>query len=178
MVWYYKPATDPKNICIVGAGPAGLAAAIIASLRGHKVTLFEKDTKIGGKLQLASRIPGKEEFIGLLEWYNTMLSEAKVKLFLGSSPSFKDLLEFDHIILATGVKPNIPQIEGLDQSSIVTYNELIWDESDTECTTFAIVGAGDIGFDVAEYLSQKGDSLTLDINFWKKHWGVTDPETY
>ncbi len=174
----YKPAANPKKICIVGAGPAGLAAAITASLRGHKVTLMEKDTKIGGQLQLASRIPGKEEFIGLLEWYKTMLYEVKVKLVLGSSPDYKDLLEFDHIILATGVKPNIPQIEGLDQSNVVTYNELIWDKFDTECTTFAIVGAGGIGFDVAEYLSQEGDSPTLDIDSWKKHWGITDPEKH
>ena len=144
-----------------------MAAAITASFRGHKVTLIEKDTKIGGQLQLASKIPGKEEFIGLLEWYKTMLSEVKVKIVLGSSPDYKDLLEFEHIILATGVKPNIPQIEGLDQSSVVTYNELIWDKFDTECTTFAIVGAGGIGFDVAEYLSQEGDSPTLDIDSWK-----------
>ena len=174
----YDSATVPKNICIVGAGPTGLAAAITASLRGHKVTLFEKDTKIRGQLQLASRIPGKEEFIGLLEWYKTMLSEFKVKIVLGSSPDYKDLLEFDYIILVTGVKPNIHQIKGLDQSNVVTYNVLIWDEFDTEFKTFAVVGAGGIGFDVAEYLSQEGDSPTLDIDSWKKHWGVTDPETH
>ena len=174
----FSPSTDSKNICIVGAGPAGLATAITASMRGHEVTLFEKDTNIGGQLQLASRIPGKEEFIGLLEWYKTMLSEAKVKLVLGTNPNHKDLLEFDHIILATGVKPNIPDIKGMDRPNVVTYNQLICNEYDTECTTFAIVGAGGIGFDVAEYLSQEGDSLTLDIDSWKKHWGITDPELH
>ena len=174
----YEPTSEQKDICIVGAGPAGLAAAITASLRGHKVTLFEKDTKIGGQLNLACRIPGKEEFIGLLEWYNTMLREQGVKVVLRTKPVFRDLLEFDHIIIATGVKPNIPDIEGLDLSSVVTYNELIWDEFDTECSTFAIIGAGGIGFDVAEYLSQEGHSPTLNIDSWKKHWGVSDPETH
>ena len=172
----YEQATEPKSICIVGAGPAGLSAAITASLRGHSVTLFDKDTKIGGQLQLASRIPGKEEFIGLLDWYKTMLSEAGVKLQLGTSPNYQELLKFDHIILATGVKPNIPAIKGLDYPSVVTYNDLIWDNYDTECKSFAIVGAGGIGFDVAEYLSQDGKSPTLNIETWKKHWGVTDPE--
>ncbi len=174
----YEPTSDPKNICIVGAGPAGLSAAITASQIGHKVTLFERDSRIGGQLQLASRIPGKEEFIGLLEWYKTMLDEVGVNVILGTSPNYKELLDFDHIILATGVKPYIPDIEGLDQPSVVTYNDLIWDQFDTKCTNFAIVGAGGIGFDVAEYLSQEGDSPTLDTDSWKKHWGVTDPETH
>jgi 2,4-dienoyl-CoA reductase (NADPH2) len=167
----YTPATAPKRIAVVGAGAGGMMAAIVAAERGHAVTLWEKAAEVGGQLNLARRIPGKEEFHGLVAWFARRLSETGVDLRLNSAPEAGELRGFDEVIVATGVTPRNPGIPGQDRA--LGYAEVL--RGAAVGRRVAIVGAGGIGFDVAEFLVQAGDSPTLHPDLWRREWGIGDP---
>ncbi|MEY8828115.1 FAD-dependent oxidoreductase [Sedimentitalea sp. XS_ASV28] len=163
-----------KRIAIVGAGPAGLSTAITAAERGHDVTLFDRASEIGGQLNMAKQIPGKEEFWGLVDWYRTMVSDLGVKTKLGHEVAAADLDGFDEIIIATGVTPRDPKIPGQDAPNVVSYIDVLRDKAEVG-ERVAVIGAGGIGFDVSEYLAHEGSSPTEDLPLWMQEWGVSDP---
>ncbi|MET4128704.1 NADPH-dependent 2,4-dienoyl-CoA reductase [Roseovarius sp. MBR-6] len=169
------PTDTPKRIAVVGAGPAGLSAAIAAAGRGHDVTLFDKAQQIGGQLNMAKEVPGKEEFHGLVDWFGVMLAESGVTLRLGRVVGADDLADFEEVIVATGVSPRDPGIPGQDGPNVVTYIDVLRGTAKVG-KRVAVVGAGGIGFDVAEYLVHEGESPTEDIALWRTEWGVDDPE--
>ncbi|MBD3679923.1 MAG: NADPH-dependent 2,4-dienoyl-CoA reductase [Rhodobacteraceae bacterium] len=172
----YGPTNAPKRIAVVGAGPAGLTAAMVAAGRGHKVTLFDKADAIGGQLNMAKVIPGKEEFHGLIDWFGTMIEKTGVELRLGQEVSEGDLGDFDEVIIATGVKPRVPGIPGEDGPNVLGYIDVLRGKAPVG-KKVAIIGAGGIGFDVAEYVVHEGESPTENLDLWKTEWGVSDPET-
>jgi len=165
-----SPTQDEKNIAIVGAGPAGLAAAITAASRGHNVTLFEADNKIGGQFNIAKQVPGKEEFGETLRYYQRQIEVTGVNLQLNTRVSAADLTAFDHVLLATGILPNTPDIAGIDNAMVMNYLDVLRDKK-TVGKRVAIIGAGGIGFDTAEYLSHQGPSSALDKEAFAKEWG-------
>jgi 2,4-dienoyl-CoA reductase (NADPH2) len=164
----------PKSIAIVGAGPAGLATALVADERGHDVTLFDRADQVGGQLNMAKKVPGKEEFIGLVDWYDRMVAASDIDLQLGNEVSADDLVGFDEVIVATGVSPRDPGIKGQDSDKVLSYIDVLRDGAPVG-DKVAIIGAGGIGFDVAEFLTQAGESPTLNLDEWLAEWGVTDP---
>lgn len=170
----YSPASVRKKIAVVGAGPAGMMAALVADQRGHKVTLFEKDAVIGGQLNMARVIPGKEEFHGLVDWFATMLRESGVDLRLNTVADASALAGFDEVIVATGVTPRDPGIPGQTGPNVLGYIDVLRGKAPVG-KRVAVVGAGGIGFDVAEYVTHSGVSPTLDLETWKREWGVGDP---
>ena len=171
-----RPVTVSRRIAVVGAGPAGLAAATTLAERGHAVTLFEAADAIGGQFNLAKIIPGKEEFEETLRYFGERLRETGVTLRLGTRAT-ADILaagSFDEVLLATGVLPRDPQIPGQDHPSVVSYLEVL-NGSRSVGRRVAIIGAGGIGFDVAEFLAHDGPSTALDRDAWRREWGVGDP---
>jgi 2,4-dienoyl-CoA reductase (NADPH2) len=170
----YAPSPAPKRIAVVGAGPAGMMSALVAAWRGHRVTLFERAAEIGGQLTMARVIPGKEEFHGLVAWFGTMLGRAGVDLRLGTEPSAADLHGFDEVVVATGVVPRDPGIPGQESPNVLSYVDVLRSRAPVG-DRVAIVGAGGIGFDVAEFLVHRGTSPTEDLELWKREWGVGDP---
>ena len=171
----YDPAPEPKRIAVVGAGPAGMTAAIIAAQRGHQVTLFEAADRIGGQLNMARVIPGKEEFHGLVDWFGVMLGAAGVDLRLGQRADAAALAGYDEVIVATGVRPRDPGIPVEGGAQVISYLDLLTGKA-TAGDRAAVIGAGGIGFDVSEYLVE-GESLTLHPDQWRQEWGVGDPAT-
>jgi 2,4-dienoyl-CoA reductase (NADPH2) len=165
------PAATPKRIAVVGAGPAGLSAAITAAGRGHAVTLFDRAAEIGGQLCMARRVPGKEEFHGLTDWFATMLTRTGVTLRLNTEATVETLADFDDVIIATGVTPRSPAIPGEERAA--SYIDILTGRV-TAGPRVAIIGAGGIGFDVAEFLTVS-DSPTLHPAEWMREWGVGDP---
>ena len=170
------PTAAPKRIAVVGAGPAGLSAALTAAQRGHKVALFDRTETIGGQLNMARRIPGKEEFHGLVDWFATMVDQAGIETHLGQEPTAETLAAYDEVIIATGVIPRDPGIPGQDGPNVLSYIDVLRHKAPVG-KRVAIIGAGGIGFDVAEYLTTD-DSPTEDLTAWKEEWGITDPETH
>ncbi len=164
----------PKSVAIVGAGPAGLSTAMTAAQRGHDVTLFDRAAEIGGQLNMAKQIPGKEEFWGLVDWYRTMLSDLDVRIELNREVGADDLTGFDEVIIATGVVPRDPKIPGQDSPKVVDYIDVLRHKAEVG-KRVAVIGAGGIGFDVSEYLAHEGTSPTEDLPLWMKEWGVSDP---
>ncbi|MEO0991724.1 MAG: NADPH-dependent 2,4-dienoyl-CoA reductase, partial [Pseudomonadota bacterium] len=146
-----EKATEARRIAVVGAGPAGLSAALTADGRGHKVTLFEMSDAIGGQLNMARKVPGKEEFHGLVHWFETMLRESGIDLRLGTEATPEALSDFDAVIVATGVLPRDPQIPGQDAAHVLSYTDVLGKAAPVG-KRVAIIGAGGIGFDVAEAL--------------------------
>jgi 2,4-dienoyl-CoA reductase (NADPH2) len=171
------PATQRKSVAIVGSGPAGLSAALTAAQRGHAVTLFDRSDEIGGQLNMAKQVPGKEEFWGLVEWYRDMVADLGITTVLGNEVSADDLTGFDEIIIATGVVPRDPGIKGQDSPHVISYIDVLRGKVSVG-KRVAIVGAGGIGFDVAEYLVQAGESPTVNLPEWLVEWGVADPEQH
>jgi 2,4-dienoyl-CoA reductase (NADPH2) len=169
-----EKAATPKTVAIVGAGPAGLSTALTAAERGHKVTLFDKADEIGGQLNMAKQVPGKEEFWGLVDWYRSMVADADITLELGREAQAEDLTEFDEVVIATGVIPRDPGIPGQDRDNVLSYIDVLRGKAPVGARV-AVIGAGGIGFDVSEYLLHEGTSPTTDLPLWMKEWGVTDP---
>ena len=172
----FEPTPMPKRIAVVGAGAAGMAAALVAAERGHAVTLWDKAGQVGGQLNMAKTIPGKEEFIGLVDWFTTMLDRRGIDLRLGAAPSVKDMAGFDEVIVATGVRPRDPRIPGQDGPNVLSYIDVLAGKAPVGARV-AVIGAGGIGFDVAEFLVHQGDSPTELPALWRREWGVSDPAT-
>jgi len=170
-----NPTATPKTVAIVGAGPAGLSAALTAAERGHTVSLFDKASEIGGQLNMAKQVPGKEEFWGLVDWYRAMLADSDIAVHLDTEATADTLADFDEVIIATGVLPRDPQIDGQDGPNVLSYIDVLRGRADVG-KRVAIIGAGGIGFDVAEFLANDGVSTTEDLDAWKAEWGVGDPE--
>ena len=164
-----------KSIGIVGAGPAGLASALAAAERGMDVTVFDRADEIGGQLNMAKQVPGKEEFWGLVDYYRAAVAAAGITLKLGQNATADDLSGFDEVIVATGVTPRDPQIPGQEGPNVLSYIDVLRGKAPVG-DKVAIIGAGGIGFDVAEFLVTD-DSPTEDLQEWLQEWGVGDPET-
>lgn len=166
-----SPTRTRKRVAVVGAGPAGLACAVTAAERGHEVTLFDAAEEIGGQLDVARRVPGKEEFNETLRYFRTRLAEEKVELRLGTPVGAGELDDFDEVVLATGVTPRTPAIPGVDHPSVVSYLDVLRHGAPVG-DRVALVGAGGIGFDVAEFLTDGGDAASLDPEVFFRQWGV------
>lgn len=169
----YEPTRAPKLIDVVGAGPAGLAYATVAAERGHRVRLYDATDMIGGQFNLAKRIPGKEEFYETLRYYQRMIEKYQIELHLNTHVNL-DMVEqnsADHLVVATGITPRVIDIDGIDHPSVVSYIDAIPGKIDIG-KRVAIIGAGGIGFDVAELISHAGVSAALDINVFAKEWGI------
>ncbi|MFT6429327.1 MAG: 2,4-dienoyl-CoA reductase (NADPH2) [Halopseudomonas sp.] len=169
----YIPTVAVKKIAVVGAGPGGLAAATVAAQRGHDVTLFDSADEIGGQFNIAKRIPGKEEFFETLRYFDRMMTKYGVHRVLGKRATVEDLLGFDEVILATGVVPRTPDIPGIDHPMVVGYLDTIMQRRKLG-KRVAVIGAGGIGFDVSEFITQLGDSASLDTEMFWDEWGI-DP---
>ena len=167
------PAIFKDRVAIVGAGPAGLAFATTAARRGIDVTLFDAGSEIGGQFKIAKQIPGKEEFHETLRYFKKQIELTGVTLKLGQKVSVESLTTagFNHVVLATGVTPRTPNIEGIEHPKVVSYLDVIRDKCKVG-QTVALIGAGGIGFDVAEYLMHEGESPSLEKDKFFSEWGV------
>ncbi|MBW2959031.1 MULTISPECIES: oxidoreductase [Hafnia] len=161
----------PKRLAVVGAGPAGLAFATTAAQRGHHVTLFDADNQIGGQFNIAKQIPGKEEFHETLRYFKRLLIIHNIQQRLGQRVEAADLSEFDEVILATGIVPRHLDLPGSDMPHVLSYTQVLRDKLPVG-KRVAIIGAGGIGFDTAEYLSQFGQSTSLNSAAFAEEWGI------
>ncbi|MFB8127433.1 FAD-dependent oxidoreductase [Streptomyces bacillaris] len=166
-----SPTRTRKRVAVVGAGPAGLACSVTAAERGHAVTLFDTADEIGGQLNVARRVPGKEEFDETLRYFRTRLAELDVEVRLSTRADAGTLDGFDEVVLATGVEPRTPAIPGTDHPSVLSYLDVLRDGAPVG-DRVAIVGAGGIGFDVAEFLTDGDDAASLDAETFFRQWGV------
>ena len=169
----YPAAIKTKSIAVVGAGPAGLSAAVTAAQRGHGVTLFEKSDRIGGQLNMAVKIPGKEEFTETLRYFGKMLELNQVTVRLNTAATARQLTAggWDEIVIATGVAPRKPEIDGIDHSMVLSYVEVLAEDRPVG-DRVAVIGAGGIGFDVAEFISHAGESTSCDREYFLRQWGI------
>ncbi|WP_323096125.1 NADPH-dependent 2,4-dienoyl-CoA reductase [Intrasporangium sp. YIM S08009] len=167
------PTRRAKSVAVVGAGPAGLAAATSLAERGHRVELFEAGDDVGGQFAIAMRIPGKEEFAETIRYYRRRLELTGVKVHLGRRAEAADLTEFDEVVVATGVEPRIPDVPGIDHPKVVTYAAAVRGEAPVG-RRVAVMGAGGIGVDVAEFLTHTASPLTVEQ--WMAEWGVGSPD--
>lgn len=165
------PAVKIKRLAVVGAGPAGLAFAVNAASRGHAVTLFDAAAEIGGQFNIAKQIPGKEEFYETLRYYRKMIALTGVDLRLNHFVTAPDLAQFDEVILASGIAPRMPEIEGIDHPKVLSYLDVLRDKVPVG-EKVAIIGCGGIGFDTAMYLSQPGEATSQNIAEFCVEWGI------
>ncbi|NTX69892.1 NADPH-dependent 2,4-dienoyl-CoA reductase [Lelliottia amnigena] len=165
------PAVKIKRLAVVGAGPAGLAFAVNAASRGHAVTLFDAAAEIGGQFNIAKQIPGKEEFYETLRYYRKMIALTGVDLRLNHFVTAPDLAGFDDVILASGIAPRTPEIEGIDHPKVLSYLDVLRDKVPVG-EKVAIIGCGGIGFDTAMYLSQPGEATSQNIAEFCVEWGI------
>ncbi|GAA5786003.1 NADPH-dependent 2,4-dienoyl-CoA reductase [Chitiniphilus shinanonensis] len=165
-----RPATRPRRVAVVGAGPAGMAAALTAAQCGHAVTLFEAGDALGGQFRIASRIPGKEEFHETLRYFQVMLAKHGVTVRLNTSVAADELAGFDEVIVATGVAPRVPEIDGIDHPKAVPYPAVLRGEVRVG-PRVAIVGAGGIGVDTAVFLSEP-DETASPVATYARDWGI------
>lgn len=170
-----KPTQTPKKVAVVGAGPAGLSASTVAAECGHEVTLFDMDDKIGGQFNIAKQIPGKEEFYETLRYFGNKLKLTGVNVQLNTKVTAQQLKDdgFDEVILATGITPRVPKIEGIDHDKVLSYIDVIVHKKPVG-QKVAVIGAGGIGFDVSELLVHEGESPSLNIDAFNEEWGVDD----
>ena len=164
----YEETGEPKRLAVVGGGPAGMAFAAVAAERGHHVTLFEKSSELGGQFNLAKRIPGKEIFQQSIQYFHHQLQRYQVDIRLNQAVDETGLLGFDDVILATGIKPRMPQIEGIEHPKVMSYIDVILNHKQPG-ERVAVIGAGGIGFDVAEFLTH---SLHEDFQTFYNEWGI------
>ena len=170
----FKSTDIIKNIAVVGAGPAGLSFATYAAQRGHEVTIFEASHQIGGQFNIAKTIPGKEEFYETLRYFKRQIElYPNIKLCLNQTATYEQLkqAQFDEIVVATGVTPRHLEIEGIDHPKVLSYLEVLRDRI-TVGEKVAIIGAGGIGFDTAEYLTHSGESGSLNPEKFYDEWGI------
>ncbi|MBT3703748.1 MAG: NADPH-dependent 2,4-dienoyl-CoA reductase [Alphaproteobacteria bacterium] len=169
----YTPTDNPKSIAVAGAGPAGLAYADVAARRGHKVSLYDSASEIGGQFNLAKQIPGKEEFFETLRYFKRRIEVEGIVLHLDTRVSADSLKDkgFDEVIVATGIAPRTPDLEGIDHHKVVSYIDAIKGVKPIG-KKVAIMGAGGIGFDVAELIMHKGLSGSMDIDTFAREWGI------
>ncbi len=165
------PTAKKKKVAVVGAGPAGLAFATTAAERGHEVHLFEAESEIGGQFNMAKRIPGKEEFYETLRYYRKMIDKHGVHLHLNTKAEAALLQGFAEVAIATGVRPRALQLEGIDHPKVLGYIDVLKHQKPVG-KSVAIIGAGGIGFDVAEYLAHQGESPSLEVAAFMQEWGV------
>jgi len=166
-----KPARSPQHIAVVGAGPAGMSAAKTLAERGHQVTLFEASDALGGQFKLAARIPGKAEFENTIRYFREEMQRHGVTIKLNTPATAKALEGFDQVVLATGVKPRVPPIEGINHPKVIVYNDLIAGRREAG-EKVAIIGAGGIGFDVAELLSESNPEVYENPEAFCREWGI------
>ena len=176
----YAPTQNPKSIAVIGAGPAGLAYATVAAQRGHKVALFDAAREIGGQFNLAKLVPGKEEFYETIRYYGKMIEKLGITLHLNKRVQNADLHtqlngqlkdQFDHIVVATGIEPYVPDIAGITHKKAIGYIDALTGAKAVG-KKVAIIGAGGIGFDVADFISHDGPSAALDIEVFANEWGI------
>lgn len=167
----FAPAAVPKKLAVVGAGPAGLAFATLAAERGHVVTLFDAADEIGGQFNIAKKVPGKEEFHETLRYFRRRLEVTGVSVQLGRWVEADDLTGFDEVVLATGIVPRVPPIPGIDHPKVLSYLDVL-KHGKPVGRSVAIIGAGGIGFDTAEFLTHEGVPPSLDTEAFLREWGV------
>jgi 2,4-dienoyl-CoA reductase (NADPH2) len=172
----YVAAQTRRRFAVVGSGPAGISAALVLAERGHDVDLYEAAAEIGGQLNMAKVIPGKEEFHEMLRYFTRQIELKNVRVHLNTRVGAGDLIAeaYDGVIIATGVVPRDPEIEGQKHPKVLNYIDVLRDHSPVG-ERVAIIGAGGIGFDVAEFLVQDGNSPTMHLDEWLSEWGVVDP---
>ncbi|MEN8709250.1 MAG: FAD-dependent oxidoreductase, partial [Paracoccaceae bacterium] len=169
-------AATSRSIAVVGAGPAGLYAAFTAKQRGHDVTLYDASARIGGQLNIAAQIPGKEEFKGFLDWLEATRTQLGIDTRLGTRATAEDLAHHDAVIVATGVTPRRPDIDGIDHPKVVSYLDVLRRNVEVG-RKVAVIGAGGIGFDTAQFLVHPVDHST-DLDHWLEFWGIANPKDH
>ncbi|MBI3373386.1 MAG: NADPH-dependent 2,4-dienoyl-CoA reductase [Betaproteobacteria bacterium] len=162
------PTSSPRKVAVVGAGPGGLACAVTAAQRGHEITLFEGGDAIGGQFRLAAHVPGKEEYAETLRYFRRRLQQTGVRVRLNETPDVADLVGFAHVVVATGTRPRVPSLRGVDHAMVVSYIDVLSGRRQAG-DKVAIIGAGGVGFDVAEFLTDPGHH---DLESFQCEWGI------